>query len=506
MTETPPDDVLLGIDIGTGSVKLAFVDSKGRILGMEKKAHSIETPREGWVEVPIEDIWNNIIEKIRELVKNAPEAAKRVRGIGISTLCPGLTPLAEDGSALAPSVIYADARSLNETEEIRSRIGEEAIFNVSGNILMPGSTSLTSILWFRNQRPEIHRKTAVYGHINTFIGKKLTGKFGIDYSNASYTGIFETSGGFRWSLELVRRVDLEEEKLPPLLPAWKSLGGLTNQDFITAGLPAGIPVAMGGGDTACSAFAVGVMEHNQVFESAGTSNVITVCSEKPNFDRRFMNRCHVVPGRWLYHGAMSSTGASIRWLLDEVFSLKRESEYERVFSLDKIAPPDAPCPVFLPYMAGERSPVWDPRARGVFFGLGLTTRREHLVRALFESCAYGSRQLLEIVETLTGDRFNRILSIGGWSEIDPLNRIKADITERTVDALDISEAAVLGAALLGGMASGVYATFHDASASIPKTVRKTFIPDSSHAIWYEKRYSIYTSLYPRLRDLFSIQV
>ena len=505
MKDSHPCDVLLGIDIGTGSVKLVFMDSRGIILGMGKKSHSIETPNEGWAELPIEDIWGCIRSEVMRLAKNSPQAAKRVRGIGISSLCPGLTPLSEDGRALAPSVIYMDARSLDEAAEIRLKIPEEELFKISGNILMPGATSLTSILWFRNKRPDIHRNTAVYGHINTFIGKRLTGSFGIDYSNASYTGLFETTGGLRWSQKLTHLIGLDLGYLPPIIPSWEPLGVLTNQDFIAAGLPEGIPVAMGGGDTACSAFAVGVIEHNQVFESAGTSNVVSVCSKFPHFDKRFMNRCHVVPGRWLYHGAMSSTGAALRWLRDEVFALERDYEYEHIASLVDLTSPDKPCPVFLPYMTGERSPVWDPLARGVFFGLSLSTRREHLVRALFEACAYGTRQLLDILESMTGDKLDRILSIGGYSAIDPWNRIKADITGRVVEALNISEAAVVGAALLGGMAARVYASFHDAAMNIPKNVRKTFLPDHSYDPWYERRYTIYTSLYPRIHDLFKIQ-
>jgi len=199
---------------------------------------------------------------------------------------------------------------------------------------------------------------------------------------------------------------------------------------------------------------------------------------------------------------MSSTGASVRWLRDEVFDMRNDSDYACISSMAEDADPGSPCPVFLPYMAGERSPVWDPLARGVFFGLGLHTRKEHLVRALFEACAFGNRQLLEIASDMIGGGIGEILSIGGWSAVDIWNRIKSDITKRTIRVLDISEAAVAGAALLGGIAAGAYASFHEAAAAIPKKNRKIFIPDPSNDEWYEKRFRIYTSLYPRLRDLF----
>jgi xylulokinase len=410
--------------------------------------------------------------------------------------------MTEDGTALADPIIYMDTRSIDEAEDIRKRLGEDDLFKLSANKIMPGACSLTSILWFRNRRPDVHRKTTVYGHLNTYIGKNLTGNFGIDFSNASYTGLFNTGGNPGWSRETCETLGLDPAILPPLVPSWVSVGGLAERSLIAAGFRPGIPVAMGGGDTACAAFAVGVLDHNQVFESAGTTNVLTACSEKPVFDPRFMNRRHVVPGRWLYHGAMSSTGASVRWLRDEVFQIEEDAEYEKISRLADKSAADAPCPVFLPYMAGERSPIWDPRARGVFFGLSLHTKREHLVRAMFEACAYGNRQLLEIVERMTGEKTEKILSIGGWSAIDIWNQIKADILGRKICALDVSEAAVAGAALLGGMASGVFSNFHDAAARVPKIERKVFTPNSTYKKFYDKRFSVYSALYPKIRDLF----
>ena len=498
----PAGDLLLGMDIGTGSVKVALMDVDGTMLALEKRDHSLSVPREGWAEVPIEDIWLNVADALRSLLKNAPGCGPRVRGIGVSCLCPGLTPIDPDGRALSPSIIYMDARSLEETAFIRSKISDQELFKTSCNQLMPGSTSVTSMLWFKNQRPEIHKKAAVYGHINTFAGKKLTGNFGIDYSNASYTGLFSTGGERRWSKKLIDLFEFDEKKLPPVIPGWEAVGVLTNKEFIEAGLPAGIPVAMGGGDTACASFAVGIIEHNQVFESAGTSNVITVCSEKPVFDYRFMNRCHVVPGRWLYHGAMSSTGASVKWLRDEVFQDKDDDNFRKMAAAAAALSPSDNCPVFLPYMAGERSPVWDPHARGVFFGLSLHTKRDQIVRAVFESAAFGNRQLIDIAEGMTGTRIADILSIGGWSMVDDWNRIKADVTGRSIHSLDCTEAAVAGAALLGGMVAGAYSSFIEASSKVRKKIRASFAPDFAVRASYEKRYSIYTDLYPRLKDLF----
>jgi len=499
-------DVLLGIDIGTGSIKIALWDKNGTILCIEKKSHAIETPMPGWAEIPLETVWEHAIRTVNEISKNAPQAVRRVKGIGISCLCPGLTPISEEGMALAPSLIYMDTRSLEELKEIRSRIDEKRLFTISGNILMPGTMSLTSMLWFRNKNPSLHKCAAVYGHVNTFIGKKLTGNFGIDPSNASYTGLFETRDRKGWSKEIIQLVGIEGNKLPPIIPSWKPVGYLQNKDFISAGVPEGIPVAMGGADTACSALATGIVDNLQVFESSGTSNVITLCMDSPSFDPRFMNRCHVIPERWLSHGAMSFTGASVKWFRDEILGIENDEQFTYIASLVDNTNPEEPCPVFLPYMAGERSPVWDPFARGILFGLSLTTRKEQIVRAMFEAFAFGSRQLFEIIEENFHQRIESFISVGGWAAINPLNQIKADITHKTIHAVEHTETAAIGAAILGGIAAGVYRDFSHALELIPRPIRKSYKPNSQKFKKYEHRYEIYKSLYPRLKDLFPLIV
>jgi len=303
------------------------------------------------------------------------------------------------------------------------------------------------------------------------------------------------------------------------VPSASAVGLLACPELEAAGLPAGIPVAMGGGDTACSALAVGALNQGDVFESAGTTNVITACSEKPVFDDRFVNRCHVVPGRWLYHGAMSSTGAAVLWLRNEVFRETSQEAFDAAVAAAADVSPASDIPVFLPYMAGERSPVWDPFAKGVLFGLGLNTKRAHLIRALLEGCAFGTRHLLGILEEVVGARVSDILSIGGGAKIEAWTRIKADVTGRVFTVLDLSDAAVVGAAMLGAMAGGYLdpaaiglgrdGRIRSARADRKETpslsdrrVWKRFVPDGTYRASYDRRYAIYTELYPRLSGLF----
>ena len=497
--------LFLGIDVGSTSTKLALFDERGRLAAMERAETPVERPAEGHVEIALEALWSSIIELAGRLARSSPGAASRVEGLGISSLCPGLTALSEQGQPLTGAITFMDRRSLEETEIIRRAVGgEQALFALSGNRLMPGSCSLSSMVWIRDKLPELYRRTRYFGHIPTFLGRRLTGRFGMDYSNASYTGLFRTAGdpAFEWSAETAAAVGIEAAKLPPLVPAWRKLGGLDCPGLEAAGFRRGLAVAMGGGDTACAALAVDVLEHDQVFESAGTSDVLTVCSDRPDFDGRFMNRCHVAPGRWLFHGAMSSTGAALFWLKDEVFRENGPEAWPRVLGEVEALPDEAELPVFLPYMAGERSPVWDPRARGVFFGLDLSMGRPQLAKAVMEGCAFGLRQLLEIVEARLGRPVGRILSIGGWASCEPWARMKADATGRRFVLLDSGEAAALGAAMLGAVAAGCHPDPRSAAAAVDRTILKEFEPRPSGRAARERRYRRYLELYPRLKDLF----
>ena len=509
----------LGIDVGTSSVKAAIVDEGIRLLALERIGHTLNRPREGWAEVSLEVVWEIVTGLVRRLAASSPDAVRSVRSVGLSVLCPGLAALDANGQPLTGAMTFMDRRSIAEAAELAALIPAEDFFEISANRLMPGSSSLTSMLWIQRNLPECYERTRYFGHVNTFLAHRMTGNFGLDPSNASYTGLFETSGNLSWSANAIDRAGIDSGKLPPIVPSASAVGLLACPELEAAGLPAGIPVAMGGGDTACSALAVGALNPGDVFESGGTTNVITVCSATPAFDNRFMNRCHVVPHRWLSHGAMSSTGAALLWLRDEVFKENSRETFDAALEAAGALSPASGIPVFLPYMAGERSPVWDPFAKGVLFGLSLDAKREHLVRAVLEGCAFGTRQLLGIVEETIGVQVSDILSIGGGAKIEAWTQIKADATGRTFTVMDLNDAAAVGAAMLGAMAGG-YLDPAEVGVSCRGTIQsvrmdrqevsrgpkrrawKRFAPDQTDRASYDRRYAIYMELYPRLRDLF----
>lgn len=504
----------LGIDIGSSSIKLAVTDIHGAVLASEARRHSVRCPEPGWAEFDADTMWRLIVELLRKLAATHSRLLRSVEAVGMSVFCPGLVALDRNGRALSGVIAFSDRRSVDDAVRLAEELRSPTVSEVSGNRLMPGACSLTSIRWIRRCRPKIYAQTYRFGHLNTYIGVRLTGKFGIDPSNASYTGLFETGKvgeSESWRSDMVAAAGIDEEKLPSIVQSHEVLGPLNNREIIDAGVRPGVPVAMGGGDTACSALAVGAVTHNDLFESAGTSNVITFCSEAPEFDDRFMNRRHVVPERWLHHGAMSSAGASLLWLRDEILQISDEKEFAGLVAEAALLSADGPMPVFLPYMNGERTPVWDPHATGVFFGLGLESRRAHLIRAVLEGCAFGTRQIMAIGVSLMNCPVESVVSIGGGSKVAEWTQLKADVTGRRFRVLDVHDAAVVGAAVLAAVAVGhrsvgpqdgdgpaVSAGDHDSR------VWQTFIPDETCREAYEMRYRVYERLYPALQELFPL--
>ena len=498
---------LLGVDIGTTSLKVALIDENAKLVGTGNSKYTLITPDQQSVQIDAESMWNAFVSSVRKLKDDGIDLS-RVAGIGISSLCPGLIAMGENGEVLVDPIIYSDRRSTEEAEIILDAVGAETLFEYTANSSMAGAFSGSSMLWIKRHLPDEYAKTKYFGHLNTFLGYRMTGTFGIDYSNASYTNMFETTGGKRWSEYLCDKIGIDSRKLPPLHEATDVIGGLIHEDLTGLGIPKGTPVVMGGADTPCATLAAGVTMAGDVCESVGTTDVLTICVDKPVFDKGFINRCHVVPGTWIYQGAMSFTGAANEWYLNQFYgdileqSASLGEAFKRVNHEAELANPGCDGVVFLPYMLGERSPIWDPYARGVFFGISLKTTRREMNRAVLEGCGYGLRQLSGIAERITGIPIKRFTSIGGGAKSDVWAQIKADITGKDIEVLDINDMAPLGAALLGGVGAGVFRDVFEASEKVEKKVYRVFRSTHDNDDVYEKRFQTYLKLYPALKDIF----
>lgn len=503
----------IGVDVGTTSIKVAVIDEEADLKGISSSSYEMIAPDQDHAQIDTESMWRAYLKCLKLLFKGKGIRPEQVAGIGISSLCPGLAAFDKEGEVLVDPIIYSDRRSTEEAELIKKAVGEERLFEITANNVMAGAISGTSMLWIKRNLPELYEKTAWFGHVNTLMAQKMTGNFAMDRSNASYTALFETAKGYEgdWSQELCEKIGIPREKLPPLLRSTDVVGGLIEEEMIRMGIPKGTPVVIGGGDTACATLAAGVTQAGDVCESVGTTNVLTICVDEPKFDKSFINRCHVIPGTWIYQGALSHTGASYQWFRDNfchdlVFAAKglERDAFQMMNEEAAKAKPGCDGVVFLPYMMGERSPIWDSYARGVFFGVSLKTKRREMNRAVMEGCGYGLRQLCEIAQQVTGKSFSKFSSIGGGAKSQLWAQIKADITGKDIDILDLNDMAPIGAALLAGVGTHGFESLKAASDKVKKTVYKEVKAKKEDAAVYEKGYQVYVGLYPRIKDLYRI--
>ena len=500
---------LLGIDLGAQSAKVALINAEGVLLDLSQVSYEIEHPHPTWAEENPELWWQAFQQGLDDVFLRSSVRKSEIAGIGVSNMCPSLVALDKEGAPLRPAILYLDRRSIAQTEQIIGRYGLDEIFSRVGNRVAAGTISITSMLWLKEHEPDVYRQTHVFGHANTFLASRLTKQFAMDWTNASFTGIFDTGGRRDWHFDMVDELNLSRDKLPQALPSPALVGKVSPEAAGLTGLASGTPVAIGGADTACSALGCGITEPGQAFETSGTSDVISVCSDQPKFDIRLMNRCHVVPDRWLLMGAMVAPGAAYQWFREQFGLHEKEicaklgiRAYE-VMDLEAAkSPPGANGVIFLPYLAGERSPIWDPYARGLFFGFSLSTTRGDFIRAILEGTAYGLRQNVEIVEEGLGYPIEAFQTVGGGAKGDVWNQIKADVMNKAVGPMNIKETAVLGAAMLGGIAAGVYDDYRDAVKQAAASSSQTFTPNPPLYPLYTELFDVYKALYTDVKERF----
>jgi sugar (pentulose or hexulose) kinase len=505
VTEEPQHEgLLLSLDVGTSSVKASLFTADGVCHGERSAPVNILTPRRGWSELDLERVWQAVGMTTRDLVTSRG-AGHRVVGIGLSVASPTVVAVDSRGRALSNGLTYADSRARVRLDRIRELVGEVRFQQLTGNRLALSLCSAAAMLHLADEASGPGGLRT--GHLNSYLVCRLTDRWVMDWTNASYTGLVNLRRPGEWSPEACEALEFYTGLLPELVAPWEPIGRLSAEAAAELGLGRSVVVVAGAADTACSAFGVGCVEDGEVFESAGTSGVLTVCHARPLGSLLFLNRAHVVPGRWLSHGAMSAAGAAVRWVRDAIFSGVGSGElgdYAWINAEAARSVPGAGGVVFLPYLLGERTPVWDPGARGAWVGMSVGTGRHDLVRAVLESAGYGMRQMLEIEETRRGSEVEEVLIVGGGARNRFWTQIKADITGKRYRRAGEVESASRGAAMLAAVGVGLHDDVWAASAAIGSPEYEPVEPTTDPGVReiYERRYKVFKSLYPALRELF----
>ena len=485
---------LLGVDIGTSACKTALFDENGRALAQGGCAYPVRYPQNGWAEQEPEDWWQGVCRAIREMMADSGVSPAQIAGIGVDGQSWSAIAVDGQGRVLCPTPIWTDRRAGDICREIGKEIPEEELFRVCGNPCQPGYT-WPKILWYKKHLPQVFEKTEKILQSNSFIVYRMTGEITQDLSQGYGMACFDMRKG-QWDLDLCRRLGIPEKLLPPLAPCHQIVGRLTGEAAEACGLIPGIPVAAGGLDAACGTLGAGVVSPGQTQEQGGQAGGMSICLDQYAADPRLILGMHAVPGRWLLQGGTTGGGGALKWLRETVCP---ECGFEEMSALSGAVPPGSDGVVFLPYMAGERSPIWDPRACGVFFGLNFAVGRAHLIRACMEGVAYALRHNLEVARA-AGAKVGVLRAMGGSANSREWTQIKADVTSCEIEVPASDTATTLGAAILAGVGTGVYHSFEEA-AQKTVSVRRTHTPDPGRQEAYEKGYRTYRGLYERLKEL-----
>ena len=496
-------DTILAHDLGTTGNKATLYDRDGRMVSSVFHGYATEYAHTGWAEQDPQDWWQAVCASTGKLLQQSRVKGNDIACIVFSGQMMGCVPLDSDAMPLRKAIIWADQRAVDQERWIGERISPADVYQITGHRLS-ASNSLPKILWLRDHQADIYRATHKFVHAKDAIVARLTGNFVTEPSDASGMNLYDLEGG-GWSERILQAAQVDPDKLPVLRKSTDVVGGVLPDRAEDLGVAAGTPVVIGGGDGVCAAAGAGVIRPGAAFNYIGSSSWISLATETPVYDpqERTFNFVHLVPGFFTPCGAMQAAGGSYQWARDQLGAPEVQaaqalgiSPYELLDNLAEESPPGANGLIFLPYLLGERSPRWNPRARGAFVGLTIRHTRADMLRAVLEGITLNLRIILDSL-TAHGAQIEAMRVIGGGARGRFWNRLMADIYGIPVHRLAIlEEATSMGAALAGGVGVGLYPDFSMVESM--NQVVEAIAPDPRTQAFYQQKLPIFEAAYQAL--------
>lgn len=498
------NEYLLGIDIGTSACKVALFQKNGKVIGSASSEYAVYYPQQGWAEQDPEEWWLGVCLAVKKLLSENHIDPDQIKGIGIDGQSWSAVAIDKNGSVLTNTPIWMDTRAKEICDRLNKEIGAEKTFELSGNPLQPSYTT-AKILWYKEHLPEVYRRIYKILQSNSFIAYRLTGVISQDISQSYGYHCFNMRTG-QWDDDMCSAMGIQRSMLPEIVPCHQVIGKVSEEASKATGLAFGTPVVAGGLDAACGTLGCGVLHSGETQEQGGQAGGMSICTDNYTADPRLILSYHVVPDRWLLQGGTTGGGGVMRWLEREFGKYERSVAKERGLSsfdqfneLAEQVPAGSDGVVFLPYMSGERSPIWDPNAKGVFYGLDFSKTKGHMIRAAMEGVAFSLKHNLDIAKQ-TGAEVKELLAMGGSANSHVWTQIKSDITGKPIAVPASDTATTLGAAILAGVGTGVYKDFDDAVSQTVKVTRR-HEPDMEKHQAYRENYKVYLALYENLKEL-----
>jgi xylulokinase len=495
----------LGIDIGTSGTKTLLMDQVGKVLAEANAEYPLHQPKPGWTEQSPQDWWDATVKTVRVVMSSAGLKPQDVKAIGLSGQMHGSVFLDKQNQVIRPALLWNDQRTGAECDEITQRAGgRKSLIKLVANPALTGFQA-PKILWLRNHEPKNFAKLHKVLLPKDEIRRRLTGDYVTEVSDASGTLLLDVVKR-KWSNKLLSKLDLDESLLPRVVESEDVTGTLTKEAAELLGLTAQCKVVGGAGDCAAGAIGTGVVRAGILSTSIGTSGVMFVYSDEPQYDSagRLHTFCHAVRGKWHMMGVNLTSGGSLQWWIENIVQglsgIAPEDVYKEATKEAAAVAAGSNGLLFLPYLNGERTPHADPSARGSFVGLNLTHTRGHMTRAVMEGVTFALRDSLAIIEGL-GVPVKEIRASGGGSKNPMWRQMQADVFGKKISTLKVEQGAAYGVALLAAVGDGAYRNIVEACKATIEVASQTPV-DKKAAKAYESLFPVYQRLYPCLRDEF----
>ncbi len=490
--------VILGIDLGTQSLKAMLLDTASGVLNVQSEAYEICIPRAGWAEETPETWWAALKCVLSKMRLAKPVAFDAIKSIGFSGQMHGLVPVDRENRPVCPAIIWVDQRAKRQVAEIESAYAHQELAELMHNHVFTGF-GFPSLLWLKEERPDLYEKVYKICAPKDYLRLKLVGgDIETDVSDASSMTGFDFTKR-TWSSQVLEKFDLPSKLFPVCHEATDLVGAISPAAARETGLPVGAQVVCGSGDIAALSLGCGMYREGVGIINIGTGATYSCYSQTDVYDSklRLQEFCNAINKSYILCGATLSGGLSLSWLKDKVLGIE---SYDEINRLAAAVPAGNEGLIFLPYLGGERAPHMDYNATGVFFGMQHVHGKKHFCRAVMEGVVYAMKDC-DVLMADNGIYCDTIIASGGGAKSSLWLQIQADVLEKEILVTAVNEEACLGACLIAGIGSGIFRSPEDAcAANLVRFQDRRYEPNVHNSEIYRQRYEIYRSLYPLLKD------
>ncbi|HUE76175.1 MAG TPA: gluconokinase [Chloroflexota bacterium] len=489
----------IGLDLGTTRTRAVLFDRGGVAVADASQDYPLETPHPAWAEQDPELVYQAALDCLRTVVRDSTISQTDIAGVGLSGTLHNIIAIGDSGEPLTPAVIWADTRATREVAEIRRLADAKSLYARTGCPVHP-MYPVAKLRWLRQEQPRVFAAARRFASIKDFVFHRLAGSRAVDFSGASGTGMLALRTK-TWDDEALGLAGVTADQLGDLVePTFTR--PLTRRMATETGLLAGTPIAIGAGDGVLSALGTGTLASGQMTAMIGTSGAVRVVTNEPRVDRDGRTWCYyLAKDRWVAGAAIHNAGMAYDWTAEKLLRISADDDQDhaRLSSWADDVPPGSGGLIFLPFLAGERSPYWNANARGVMFGLSINHDYRHVIRATLEGVCYRMRSCYQALDEVAGP-IREIRAAGGFVHSPLWLQMLSDVFGRPLLVPNAAESSALGAAVVAMLADGTIESLEEVSQMV--SIEQRVHPAPERHDTYNRLYDLYSRVYWKLQEEF----